>query len=124
MKELTGIVISDYEPSETKLWLTEKGLKYYGSNGWESLLSQKENVMWGNIKDKPTFSNVTTTGSYNDLSNKPTPYSLPIATLTSLGGIKKATAVADVYMGADIIELVASVNALLTSLRAAGVLNI
>lgn len=30
------------------------------------------NCSWSDISDKPTFANVATTGSYNDLSNKPT----------------------------------------------------
>ena len=29
------------------------------------------NCSWSDITDKPTFANVATTGSYNDLSNKP-----------------------------------------------------
>lgn len=34
---------------------------------------------------------VATTGSYTDLINKPTPYSLPVATTTSYGGVKVTT---------------------------------
>lgn len=33
------------------------------------------------------FATVATSGNYNDLSNKPTPYSLPIATTSTLGGV-------------------------------------
>ena len=48
-------------------------------------------VSWGNISGKPTFAKVATTGSYNDLTDKPTipsQYVLPIASSSTLGGIK------------------------------------
>ena len=48
-------------------------------------------VSWGNIQGKPSFATVATTGSYNDLSDKPTipeEYSLPPASSTTLGGVK------------------------------------
>jgi hypothetical protein len=44
----------------------------------------------GNYSDLlniPTFATVATTGSYTDLLNTPTPYSLPIASSSSLGGV-------------------------------------
>lgn len=46
---------------------------------------------WANILGKPSFSTVATTGNYNDLLNKPaihSPYTLPIASSTTLGGVK------------------------------------
>lgn len=49
------------------------------------------NVSWSDIMDKPSFSTVATTGSYNDLSNKPVippEYTLPFASKTTLGGVK------------------------------------
>jgi hypothetical protein len=45
----------------------------------------------GQLLNKPTLSTVATTGSYNDLTNKPTipsAYSLPTASASTLGGIK------------------------------------
>ncbi len=38
--------------------------------------------------DIPGLATVATTGSYTDLLNKPTPYSLPVASTTVLGGVK------------------------------------
>lgn len=38
--------------------------------------------------DIPGLATVASTGNYNDLINKPTPYSLPIAGLSTLGGVK------------------------------------
>ena len=46
---------------------------------------------WENITGKPTFATVATSGSYNDLTNKPTipsAYTLPTASSTVLGGVK------------------------------------
>lgn len=48
-------------------------------------------VDWANVTSKPTFATVATSGSYNDLSNKPTipaAYSLPVMTNTVRGGAK------------------------------------
>ncbi|MGG7620241.1 hyaluronate lyase N-terminal domain-containing protein [Bacillus coreaensis] len=49
------------------------------------------NFSWSSILDKPSFSTVATTGSYNDLLNKPfipSTYTLPKASSTTLGGVK------------------------------------
>ena len=46
------------------------------------------NFTYANLTGKPTLANVATSGSYTDLSNTPTAYSLPTATNTTLGGIK------------------------------------
>ena len=48
-------------------------------------------VTWSTITGKPSFATVATSGSYNDLSNKPTipsQYTLPAASNSALGGIK------------------------------------
>ena len=48
-------------------------------------------VPWSGVTDKPTFATVATSGSYNDLTNKPTipsAYTLPTASTTVLGGVK------------------------------------
>ena len=46
------------------------------------------NFTYANLTGKPTLANVATSGSYTDLSNTPTAYSLPTATTSVLGGIK------------------------------------
>lgn len=43
---------------------------------------------WSSVSNKPAFATVATTGSYSDLSNVPASYVLPIASQTSLGGVK------------------------------------
>ncbi|WHY90975.1 exo-alpha-sialidase [Neobacillus cucumis] len=61
---------------------------YIGTGGGNVLVN---NFSWGNISGKPSFSTVATTGSYNELLNKPVippAYNLPIANTTTLGGVK------------------------------------
>ncbi|QBQ74668.1 tail collar [Burkholderia phage BcepSauron] len=43
------------------------------------------------IGDIPDAARVAATGDYNDLINKPVPYTLPVATTTTLGGVKAPT---------------------------------
>ena len=107
MKRLNGIIESEFAPSKHDMWLFKGSLKYFGPNGWSDV--------------KAAIS-----GSYNDLVDKPTipsAYTLPTATTTVLGGVKKGAAVANVAVDADATALVTSVNALLASLRAAGIIN-
>lgn len=61
---------------------------FIGANGGNVLVN---NFSWSSILDKPSFSTVATTGSYNDLLNKPfipSAYTLPKASSTTLGGVK------------------------------------
>lgn len=48
-----------------------------------------------------------------------TPYALPAAG-TAIGGVKKATAVADLASAADTAAIIATVNAVLAAFRASG----
>lgn len=64
-------------------------------------------------------------GSYNDLSNKPTippAYTLPAATAAALGGVKKGAAIPDLASDADAATIATKVNSILTQLRAIGVI--
>lgn len=45
-------------------------------------------VEWDNVDNKPQFSDVATSGSYNDLIGRPDLYVLPEATSSTLGGVK------------------------------------
>ena len=48
-------------------------------------------VNWDDVENKPNFATVATSGSYEDLTNKPTipePYTLPTASTDTLGGVK------------------------------------
>lgn len=62
-------------------------------------------------------------GSYNDLTNKPTipsAYTLPAATTAALGGVKRAEAIAPLASDADAAAVIAKVNEILTKGKAAG----
>lgn len=64
----------------TEEWVTNKGY-----------LTSVPAQTWASITGKPTFAAVATSGSYNDLTNKPTipsAYTLPTASSTVLGGVK------------------------------------
>ena len=64
----------------TQSWVTGKGY-----------LTSVPAQTWASITGKPTFAAVATSGSYNDLTNKPTipsAYTLPTASSTVLGGVK------------------------------------
>lgn len=71
-------------------------LALVSNNVWTRIANSGSNVTSVNGKtgavtltasDISGFATVATSGSYNDLTNKPTPYSLPIATTSSLGGV-------------------------------------
>lgn len=47
-----------------------------------------DTISWDNVTGKPEFATVATSGSYNDLTDKPAAYTLPTATSSQLGGVK------------------------------------
>ncbi|QBQ74661.1 long tail fiber [Burkholderia phage BcepSauron] len=72
-------------------------LALVSNNVWTKIANSGSNVTSVNGKtgtvtltatDIAGFATVATSGNYNDLSNKPTPYSLPKATTTTLGGVQ------------------------------------
>ena len=114
MRRLKDIIEDIKAPSIQNLWLNGGKLKYYGENGWQDIKGQDTPIVkWDDIEDKPktftpsshthtksditdfpTLATVSYSGSYNDLSNKPTipsAYTLPIASASALGGVKSAT---------------------------------
>lgn len=91
MKRFREIIQDNTAPSTSDLWITNGKMKYF-DGGWKDL--GREQVSWNDIQEKPEFAAVATTGSYNDLSDKPTipsAYTLPVATASVLGGVKSAT---------------------------------
>ena len=140
-------IIEDIEaPSTQNLWLNGGKLKYYGENGWQDIKGQDApTVKLDDIEDKPktftpsshthtksditdfpTLATVATSGSYNDLSNKPTipsAYILPNASTSTRGGVLMAAAVADLAGTEDATAICTKINALLSALRTAGILT-
>lgn len=145
MRRFRDIIEDIKAPSIQNLWLNGGKLKYYGENGWQDIKDQDTpTVKWDDIEDKPktftpsshthtksditdfpTLATVATSGSYNDLSNKPAippAYSLPNASTSARGGVLMATAVADLAGTEDAATICTKVNALLSALRASGAL--
>lgn len=94
MRRFRDIIEDIKAPDINNLWLDNGVLKYWGNNGWATLGGSDPTINWDDIEDKPEFATVATSGSYNDLSDKPTipsAYSLPIATASVLGGVKSST---------------------------------
>lgn len=114
MRRFIDIIEDIKAPSVQNLWLNGGKLKYYGEKGWQDIKGQDApTVKWDDIEDKPktfapsshthtksditdfpTLAAVAVSGSYNDLSNKPTippVYTLPIASASALGGVKSST---------------------------------
>lgn len=146
MRRFRDIIEDIKAPSVQDLWLNGGKLKYYGENGWQDIKGQDTpTIKWDDIEDKPktfapsshthtksditdfpTLAAVATSGSYNDLSNKPDippAYSLPNASTSTRGGVLMAAAVADLAGTEDAAAICAKVNALLSALRTAGILT-
>lgn len=127
MKRINSIIESEFAPaSKNDMWLFKGSLKYFGPSGWANIQAAIEgSVDWDSITNKPNFATVATSGSYNDLSDKPTippAYTLPAATKTTLGGIKAGTNIANLAVDADLATVIGTVNSILTQLRTARVL--
>lgn len=146
MRRFRDIIEDIKAPSIQNLWLNGGKLKYYGENGWQDIKGQDAlTIKWDDIEDKPktftpsshthtksditdfpTLATVATSGSYNDLSNKPDippAYSLPNASTSVRGGVLMAAAVADLAGTEDAATICTKVNALLSALRASGALQ-
>lgn len=125
MRRYNGIVESESAPSKFDLWMFRGSLKYFGPNGWADIQAAIRGVDWDDITNKPNFATVATSGSYNDLSNKPTippAYTLPAATTSAIGGVKKATNVPNLATEAELAAVVTQVNAILSALKVADIM--
>ena len=126
MKRFNGIVESEFAPSKYDMWLFKGSLKYFGPSGWADIQAAiGGSVDWNDITNKPDFATVATSGSYNDLSDKPTippAYTLPAATTSAIGGVKKATNVGNLVTGAELATVVTQVNAILSALKVADIM--
>lgn len=64
-------VIRVYDTNNNTYVLKPYAFDYNGST-WMGPLGYLWGISWGNVFNKPTFATVATSGSYNDLSDKPT----------------------------------------------------
>lgn len=94
MRRFRDIIESPFPVPTNALWLKGSDLKGFINGKWVTIGNDKGKISWNDILDKPEFATVATSGSYNDLSNKPNipqAYTLPIASATVLGGVKSST---------------------------------
>lgn len=125
MQILRTIVISTEAPSTNSIWINKGEARYFNNGKWELVGNDIELPTWETLEGKPELATVATSGSYVDLSNKPNipaPYKLPIATVATLGGVKVGAKVADISEESELPTVTNTVNALLASLRQAGLL--
>lgn len=125
MQILRTAVISTEAPSTNTIWINKGEARYFNNGKWELVGNDIELPTWETLEGKPELATVATSGSYVDLSNKPNipaPYKLPIATVATLGGVKVGAKVADISEESELPTVTNTVNALLASLRQAGLL--
>lgn len=125
MKTLRTLKISPNAPDINSVWLYKGTAKYFNNGEWVTIGGGATSVDWDSITNKPDFATVATSGSYNDLSDKPTippAYTLPAATTSVIGGVKKATNVANLASGAELAAVVTQVNAILSALKVADIM--
>jgi hypothetical protein len=85
--------ISNDAVSDTR-YPSVKAVKSYADAIAARIPAPQANADWNatsgviQILNKPTFSAVATSGDYNDLQNRPSFYTLPTASATTLGGVK------------------------------------
>ena len=94
MRKFRDIIESPFPVPTNALWLKGSDLKGFINGKWVTIGSDKGKISWNDILGKPKFATVATSGSYNDLSDKPNipqAYTLPIASATVLGGVKSST---------------------------------
>ena len=72
MRRLDGIYESALPPHKNALWLDKGVAKYYRNSKWVTIIAEDASANWDDISGKPEFASVATSGSYNDLKDKPT----------------------------------------------------
>lgn len=68
-------VLTEGNTNATKTWIRQ-----FNSSAWSAwgyYFNSAHKPSWSNVTDKPSFATVATSGSYNDLSNKPTIPTIP-----------------------------------------------
>lgn len=123
MKTIRTLVISPNAPDTNSVWLNKGTAKYFNNGEWTAI--GNGSIEWDNVKDKPEFSKVATSGNYNDLSNKPTippPYNLPAATPDTIGGVCQLINIPQLIPGTQLDSVVSAINSILLSLKTAGIM--
>ena len=124
MKIIRTIKVGPDAPDSNSLWLYKNTAKYFNNGKWTEIKEEEiKPIKWDGIKDKPNLSEVATSGSYNDLSDKPTQYTLPVATNSKIGGVKMGTKITNLTNESTLEQVVKGYNDLLEVLRVAGLIS-
>lgn len=92
MKTIRTLVISPNAPDTNSVWLNKGTAKYFNNGEWTTIGGDSE------------------------------PYVLPAATTSTIGGVKKATNVANLATRAKLTAVVTKVNAILSALKVADIM--
>lgn len=104
MRHFNSIIEQSTPPATNAIWLHGSEAKYFTNGKWITIGGGGE-VSWNDIADKPV-----------DF------YTLPTATTTTLGGVKRASGVAALVADAELTTVVSTINDLLGKLKTAGLM--
>lgn len=104
MRHFNSIIEQPTPPATNAIWLHGSTAKYFTNGKWITIGDTGE-VSWNDITDKPAEF-----------------YTLPTATATTLGGVKRASGVAALAADAELATVVSTINDLLSKLKTAGIM--
>lgn len=104
MRHFNSIIEQPTPPATNAIWLHGSTAKYFTNGKWITIGDTGE-VSWNDIIDKPAEF-----------------YTLPNATTTTLGGVKRASGVTALVADAELATVVSTINDLLSKLKTAGIM--
>ena len=104
MRHFNSIIEQPTPPATNSIWLHGSTAKYFTNGKWITI-GEAGDVSWNDITDKPAEF-----------------YTLPAATTTTLGGVKRASGVAALAADAELATVVSTINDLLSKLQTAGIM--
>ena len=104
MRHFNSIIEQPTPPATNAIWLHGSTAKYFTNGKWITI-GEAGDVSWNDITDKPAEF-----------------YTLPTATTTTLGGVKRASRVAALAADAELATVVSTINDLLSKLKTAGIM--
>lgn len=104
MRHFNSIIEQPTPPATNAIWLHGSTAKYFTNGKWITI-GEAGDVSWNDIIDKPAEF-----------------YTLPTATTTTLGGVKRASGVAALVADAELATVISTINDLLSKLKTAGIM--
>lgn len=104
MRHFNSIIEQPTPPATNAIWLHGSTAKYFTNGKWITI-GEAGDVSWNDIADKPAEF-----------------YTLPAATTTTLGGVKKASGVVALGADAELAAVITTVNDILSKLKSAGIM--